>query len=108
MGVVARVKITMVRRVAHDDLLDKYVDRERVPEAYGLCQLWTVGQEFTVDWHTMPEGFPCDRAWVDIQPSVAMLLHGADAPWIKQPGTLVKCCSDGLRPVTFVLERIEG
>ncbi|MCK4693736.1 MAG: TIGR04076 family protein, partial [Anaerolineales bacterium] len=28
-------------------------------------------------------------------------------PWIKQSGTIITCCTDGLRPVIFKVERIE-
>ncbi|RLB26553.1 MAG: TIGR04076 family protein, partial [Deltaproteobacteria bacterium] len=28
-------------------------------------------------------------------------------PWLKQKGVAIACCTDGLRPVIFKLERIE-
>jgi uncharacterized repeat protein (TIGR04076 family) len=36
-----------------------------------------------------------------------MILLGADLPWPKTPGTAIACCTDGLRPVTLKIERIE-
>jgi len=53
----------------------------------------------------MPEGF-CTSAWNDIYPSVRVLAFGGNAPWYKEKGVAVECCTDGLRPVIFKLERI--
>jgi len=35
------------------------------------------------------------------------VMYGGDLPWIRQPGTVVASCSDGLRPVSFLIERVE-
>jgi len=53
----------------------------------------------------MPPDF-CSWAWADIQRDVAHLALGGDFPWMKQRGTMITCCTDGLRPVVFRLERI--
>ena len=52
-----------------------------------------------------PPGF-CGWAWADIQRDVAHLALGGDFPWIKQKGTMISTCTDGLRPVVFKLERL--
>jgi len=31
---------------------------------------------------------------------------GGDFPWMRQRGTMITCCTDGLRPVVFKLERV--
>jgi uncharacterized repeat protein (TIGR04076 family) len=36
-----------------------------------------------------------------------MVLFGADLPWMTHPGKAVTCCTDGFRPVSFLVERIE-
>ena len=41
----------------------------------------------------------------DIQRDVAHLAMGGDFPWMKEKGEMVSCCTDGLRPVIFKLER---
>jgi len=46
-------------------------------------------------------------AWADIQRDVAHLALGGDFSWINKPGSMVSCCTDGLRPVVFKLERAE-
>jgi uncharacterized repeat protein (TIGR04076 family) len=53
----------------------------------------------------MPPSF-CSWAWGDIQRDVAHLAMGGDFPWMRQRGTMITCCTDGLRPVVFKLERI--
>jgi uncharacterized repeat protein (TIGR04076 family) len=35
-------------------------------------------------------------------------VSGHDYPWIKQPGTEIVCCADGLHPVLYKLERIDN
>ena len=68
------------------------------------CEKFAEGQSFLVDQFPpeKPEGF-CDWAWVDIQRNVAMAVLGAEMT----PGCAFTCCSDGLRPVTFHIERLD-
>ena len=102
-----KVKITVMKMVAHEDLIEAHVDAKAFPRDAGACPMWTVGQEFLIEgsWPERPNGF-CDWAWADIQRDVTMILLGADLPWLKTPGTAIACCTDGLRPVTFKIERI--
>jgi len=51
-----------------------------------------------------PEGF-CVWAWDDLFKHLAVLHFGGDFPWAEE-GTTVACCTDGARPVSFRLERI--
>jgi len=92
---MAKVRITVVKRAVHEDLIDSYINKERYPDGFGRCSLWDVKREFIVE------------GWPDIQRDVAMLLFGANPPWMAKPGTAISCCSDGFRPVSFLLERIE-
>ncbi len=99
-----RVKITVLRRFKPSEVF------ERSPVtpvgALGACEVYRDGQVFTVeDDGRMPEGF-CTSAWNDIFPSVRVLAFGGNAPWYKEKGVAVECCTDGLRPVIFKLERI--
>ena len=67
------------------------------------------GEVFVLDsvYPMKPDDFKCWDAWIDIQRPLMTLLHGGNLPWIKQPGTAIVSCSDGLRPVSFRIERIE-
>lgn len=105
---MAKVRITVVRLPIYEDLVDKYVDKERYPSGFGPCSRWTLGQTFTIEeWPNKPDDFSCDWAWSDIQRDVAMVMFGGNPPWMAEKGQALTCCSDGLRPVSFLVERIE-
>jgi uncharacterized repeat protein (TIGR04076 family) len=54
----------------------------------------------------MPEGF-CNWAWRDVYKDVAVLAYGGNFyPWVEK-GTAITCCTDGIRPVSFIMERLE-
>ncbi len=52
----------------------------------------------------MPEGF-CTWAWNDIYKVVLTLRFNGDFPWYEERGVMICCCTDGLRPVIFRVER---
>jgi uncharacterized repeat protein (TIGR04076 family) len=95
------VKITVVKKVSNPEVFRRYADRGAQPS----CETVEVGMEFVSQGMAMPPDF-CSWAWADIQRDVAHLALGGDFPWIKQRGTMITCCTDGLRPVIFKLERI--
>lgn len=102
---MAKTKITVVRRTVQQDLIDAHVG-DAAPD-FGACDIFKDGQVFMLDdFPTIPEGF-CDWAWADIQRDVIGVAMGADYPWINEPGLLISCCTDGLRPVIFKIERVE-
>jgi uncharacterized repeat protein (TIGR04076 family) len=97
-------KITVIRRTFHRELMDEYLNREH--GGYRACPAFEDGQEFLIEGFPLrPDGF-CDWAWADIHKDVMAVMFGADYPWIAAPGTAVTCCTDGLRPVVFKVERI--
>lgn len=105
---MAKVRITVVKLPVYDDLVDDYIDKERYPNGFGPCARWTLGQTFTIEqWPNRPDGFSCDWAWSDIQRDVALVMFGGNPPWMARKGQAITCCSDGLRPVSFLVERIE-
>jgi len=100
---VYKVKITVLKRFHPSEVF------ERSPvtpvEPLEACGLFRDGQEFIVEDLRMPEGF-CTSAWVSMYGNIRLLSFGGDLPWIKEKGVAVNCCTDGLRPVIFKLERI--
>ena len=85
------VKITVLRKGFYPDLI-----REHLTEPPEEC-VYTGSAE-------MPAGF-CPWAWIDLYRSVSALSCGASyTPWQRREGGNVVCCTDGLRPVTFLLE----
>jgi len=88
-------KITVLKCGFESDFYKQY--------PYGLaapCGRLAVGQEFISKcrWDP-PEGF-CVWAWRDLIPVIQSFHEGRDNP-------AIQCCTDGLRPVTFKLERVE-
>lgn len=99
-------KIAVLKTLFHQDLADEY----RHPDDHkGPCPLFTEGQEFTVEYLIeRPEDFACDWAWDDIHKVlVVLMLRGSFGPWMKDPNTFVTCCTDGIKPVVFKVERID-
>ena len=106
---MAKLKITVLKKLNKKDLYGESppiaVDEELyTPE----CDRFSVGQEFVVGIPIeCPPNF-CTFAFTDIYKVMLALLLGGDLyPYIKDRGAFVACCTDGLRPVFFKLERIK-
>jgi uncharacterized repeat protein (TIGR04076 family) len=89
-------KITVVRKAFHQDLYAQNPFGEA-----SACGLFKEGQVFVTKsvWE-MPEGFGCPWTWADFRPIIAGICAGS-------PQAMIQCCIDGLRPVTFKLERVK-
>ena len=97
-----KLKITVVKRDFYKDLADEYAADKNI----GVCEAVKDGQVYILEGLDKPEDF-CSWAWADLQRDVVAIQFGANYPWIKQPNTVISCCTDGLRPVVFKLELIE-
>ena len=99
-----RVKITVLRRFNPSEVFDTSPVRSVRP--LEACGLYKDGQEFIIGEDLkMPDGF-CSGAWHTIYSNVRTLAFGGNLPWYREKGVAVNCCTDGLRPVVFKLERI--
>ena len=101
---MSKVMIKVLRKCFYEDLADKYLLEGK---AVGPCPLLNEGDTFIFEGSAvMPEGF-CPWAWIDIYRGVSALASGAtNMSWNNADGQEVFCCTDGVRPVTFLLERI--
>jgi len=99
----SRLKITVLRRMKPSDVLDE----SPIKGGPGSeCGVYKDGQVFYVEENgSMPEGF-CGWAWDDLYKTVQTLRFNGDFHWFDEPGVSVNCCTDGLRPVVFKLERV--
>ena len=98
----SRVKMTILKKLSSRDIFGDNPPTGQVTEA---CRQFDVGQEFIVgEDGGMPEGF-CHWAWNDIYKVVTTLMYGGSFSG-KKDTPIVRCCTDGLRPVIFKLERI--
>lgn len=101
---MANYRITVIKRHAFQDLIDEHVPEHLLPK-WGPCPQFTDGQVFEFEG-SPPPGF-CSRAFASIWGDLTAIMCNGNAAWIRQPGTMITCCNDGLTPVVFKLERIE-
>jgi uncharacterized repeat protein (TIGR04076 family) len=99
------LKITVLKKLSPKEIYGK-----PIPEVYEefplYCIRHEVGQEFILDEDGQkPSGF-CTWAWHDIYPAIQTLRYGGNFTWFKKEGLIYSCCSDGLRPVFFKIERL--
>ena len=95
----ADVKITVLRRSQNAEYLREYAD-----DIWEPCERLAEEQQFISSGANMPDGF-CSWAWCDIQKYVLTLARGGNFRGVR-PGTYISCCTDGYRPVFFLIERI--
>jgi len=95
------VKITVLKKLETGEIFEEFA----VEGAKNSCPLVKVGEEYVSKNMDMPEGF-CGWAWADIQRDLVHLAMGGDFPWMREEGVMISCCTDGLRPVVFKLERV--
>jgi uncharacterized repeat protein (TIGR04076 family) len=89
-------KITVLKCDFNGNLYSQYPYRHAMP-----CGRLTVGQEFITKCRWDPPEGLCIWAWRDLIPIIQSFHEGRDDP-------AIQCCTDGLRPVTFKLERIDA
>jgi uncharacterized repeat protein (TIGR04076 family) len=104
----SKVKITVERILSTFDIFGDSFDRATLNRIQTKCQIFKKGQEFMVEKDLeKPKDF-CSWAWTDIQRDVVVLSFGGHFPAIKEGLSVTySCCTDGLRPVIFRLEKIE-
>ena len=98
---VSKVKVTVLKRFNPEEV---FKDPPVKAKYSGPCPIFKEGQVFHVD-DSMPTGF-CPYAWDAIFWAIVTLRsNGNFSEWYQEPGVAVACCTDGLRPVIFKLER---
>ena len=102
---MAKVKIIVIKKINPKNIYEKVPVNHKTGKQFGICSYFNEGQEFTVDnCGDMPEGF-CSWAWRDIYKDLSVLAYGGNFPWFEK-GEIITCCTDGVRPVSFLLKRI--
>ena len=101
---MSKVRIKVIKKCFFESLAEEYLTEGK---EVGPCPLLEEGDSFIFEGSAiMPEGF-CPWAWIDIYRGVsALACGGTNTPWNNKDGQTVYCCTDGIRPVTFLLERI--
>jgi len=98
-----KCRITVVRKASYPDLSEKY--ENPISDACGMEE----GRSFVADGWRRPEGL-CLSAWESMSPFVLALSHGAErlyGGWMKDGRSAMISCSDGFRPVSFLIEALD-
>ena len=98
-----KVRITVVKIVRHDDLIEKYENPIAHP-----CDMHE-GQVFIADGWRKPDNF-CESAWSSVSQFVMTLAYGGSdiyEGWMKNKRSAMISCNDGFRPVSFLLETMD-
>ena len=99
-----QVKITVMKKVCHADLISEYENPLENP-----CDM-EVGQVFISNGWEKPAGL-CQSAWETMSAFVIGLSHGAEDfynGWMKNKKAVMLSCNDGFRPVSFLIEVVES
>lgn len=104
---MGKVRITVLKKSCIEEFQNKYAN-EKLEKT---CPYFREGQEFIIDSKEIevPKGF-CRTAWSDITKTVYPLMLGGNFEawkWVKNKNMGVVCCTDGLRPVFFKIEKIK-
>ena len=103
MNQLKKVKITVMKKVRHDDLIEEY-ENPLEHECDVEC-----GDVFIANGWEKPENI-CPSAWEVLSPFVMALSNGAEDfydGWMKNKKSAMISCNDGFRPVSFLLETMK-
>ena len=95
-----KCKITVMKKVLHQDLIEKYEN----PIEHA-CDI-EVGQTFVSVDGEKPKGL-CESAWESMRCFVTELACGGGNfydGWMKNEKSAMISCNDGFRPVSFYIE----
>ena len=98
-----KCRITVMRMARYEDLMERYENPMDHP-----CDL-REGQVFVANGWQRPEGL-CLSAWETMSPFVLALSHGAEdfyQGWMRNKKSAMLSCTDGFRPVSFLVEALE-
>jgi TIGR04076 family protein len=92
-------------------MLNQDLAKEHCRSEVTLCPCFEEGQQFLTSGLEKPANF-CDWAWNDIYKFVTVLLAGGNFSqgifegWMKDDREMIACCTDGIRPVVFKIEKV--
>jgi len=99
----SNVKITVIKKLGIKEL---WGDSAPESSAENVCTAFNVGDVYISEGLAVPKGWGCSWAWHDIFKEVLHL--GLGGEFFAKPGNIIySCCTDGMRPVFFKIEREE-
>ncbi|MHA1198844.1 MAG: TIGR04076 family protein [Candidatus Heimdallarchaeaceae archaeon] len=100
---MSKIKVSVIKRINPDDIFEGGIKHPK-GDLIKTCTIFSDGDEFIIENLNKPEKF-CGWAWRDIYKDLSVLNFGGDFSW-SEPGVAITCCTDGMRPVIFKLERM--
>ena len=101
-----KIKITAIKQFSPKDIIGEDFIREN-GQKIEKCGYGQEGRSWIMenDW-SMPEGF-CHHAFFGLYKNISVLRNeGNFSSWTGKD-KIYTCCPDGIRPVVFLVERIE-
>ncbi|MFX1375620.1 MAG: TIGR04076 family protein [Promethearchaeota archaeon] len=99
---MVKSKITVLKQSINEDFAKKFT-KEKVD----LDPRNTEGQKCISIDGEKSENF-CSFAWRDIYNyCFALIFDGNFSMWMKEPRSVIICCTDGIKPDFYKIERIE-
>ena len=103
---MAKLKITALERTFNPEIAEAYgSDDFKRGRGFGPCPNFEDGQTFILDGLSKPKRF-CNWAWADIHGAIRTIAFGGEHDYVKTRGAAIVCCTDGMKPVVFKLERV--
>ena len=100
-----QVRITVIQTGFDRELIEKHMEPEAA-ETFEPCG-HEIGESFLVGQPVMcPEGM-CPWAWHDIESFVRIAAFEGTVDHYRPKNSWIRCCTDALRPVTFLIEPVE-
>jgi len=100
-----RVRITVIKKGFDKKLIEAHM-QTAAAETFAPCG-HEVGDSFVVGQPVMcPEGL-CPWAWHDIESFVRIAAFEGRVEDRRPENSWIRCCTDALRPVTFLIEPVE-
>ena len=104
---MSKIKITVVERTFNKEITEAFGSEQFLAgPGNGPCARFEDGQEFVLDGMAKPEGF-CDWAWADIHREIRIVGFRWGLPNRGESDAAICCCTDGMKPVVFCVERVE-
>jgi len=105
---MAKLKITVLERTFNREIAETYgSDDFKAGRGFGPCPSFIDGQVFVLDGLAKPGDF-CSWAWSDIHREVRTVAFGGGYGRVATANAAITCCSNGMKPVVFKLERVDS
>ena len=96
-----KVRITVIKKAFDEELIAEHLKPEAA-KSFHPCD-HEVGDSFIVDQPVM-----CPWAWHDVESFVRIAAFEGKLDEHTPENSWIRCCTDAFRPVTFLIEPVEG